>query len=391
MTIKIYHQAGHNTVWNIDSFEKEGVADGIIFSPVHQSIDKVKEIKLETRKKSIFDPQFYVPNSTKNRLQTYPFFPEVISNGFETIDFGKHSQDCARSCLEFQIESNFEKIIIPARFFDQLSTDYTSKQESYTVEPFLNALNKISTDKDVFLTFPVTSHMIMDESYRTDLLNWVSSFPEIDGIYLLVSDDRKSKQIKDEKFLFNYLKFCHEIKEAELEIIVGCSNTEGLLFSMLQDISITIGAYENTRIFSIDKFLTSNDGGRGPAPRIYLPGLFNWVRFSLAERIKAELPEVWGKVHIPTEHSEKVFNSKSEPHFTQSDLYKHYFIVYSEQMKSVDSLSPIDCHKLLRRNIKAAGDYYSEIDDALIDLDAHGNGDHINPWLNSINRYIKSI
>lgn len=393
MSISLYHQAGHNAIWNIESFDRDSCGDGIIFSPVHQKFEQIQKIDEKIKERSIFDPQFYLPNSKKSCLHTYHFFPDVISDGFETADFVRYAEESARQCLEFQLESGFDKIVIPARFFEQMTTTYTEQQEAYTVEPFLRALKETHTDKNIYLTLPLTSHMIKDKNYRTSILNWVTSFPEIDGLYILTYEDRASKQTQDDSFIFNYLSFCHELQGAEYDIIIGYLNTEGLLFSLTQDIGITMGAYENTRMFSIDKFIDSNEGRRGPRPRIYLSGLFNWVNFNEAIQIRNALPKVWDKIYTPTTHADTVLQSYietgSEPHFTQPALYKHFFEAYSDQVGQLSGKTNKECHSLLRKQIKSAQHYYSKIDEALIDLDRHGNQDHLQPWLVAINQYAR--
>ena len=37
MSVKIYHQVGHFSNWNIDSFHEDHCGDGMILSPVHQT------------------------------------------------------------------------------------------------------------------------------------------------------------------------------------------------------------------------------------------------------------------------------------------------------------------------------------------------------------------
>jgi len=148
VVIKVYHQCGHNTNWNIESFE-DGVGDGLILSPVHAQLETIQSRSKEIKKHSVFDPQYYLPNSQKNKLKSYPFFPETISNGFATQDFSLIAAESAKQCVQFQIEQNFERLIIPARYFDQLELNYCSSQEVYSVVPFLNALAALEYDKPV--------------------------------------------------------------------------------------------------------------------------------------------------------------------------------------------------------------------------------------------------
>ena len=69
--MRVLHQAGHNTVWNIKSYEEDNAGDGIIFSPVHYTVHNIEKVQKPTKQVSLFDPQFYIPDSQKNKLQTY--------------------------------------------------------------------------------------------------------------------------------------------------------------------------------------------------------------------------------------------------------------------------------------------------------------------------------
>jgi len=389
MSIKLFHQCGHNTNWNKESFLDDDCGDGLILSPVHQNKSNIENMSSDIKNVSFFDPQYYLPSSQKKKLKTYEFFPESISNGFATVDFTMHSLESAKQCLDFQIEQGFERLVIPARHFSEMEPDYTIKQDVYTVHPFLKAIDDIGTDKKIFLTVPLTAAMLTHEGYRTNILNWVTSYPRIDGVYLLVEDSRATKQIQDASYLKQYLKAVKELSDAGLVVTVGHTNTEGLLFSLIEDCEISFGAYENTRIFSVDKFVVSDEERRGPKARMYLPGLFNWIHFSHAKQIKEELPGVWGKIYSETSYAEDVLAAAAEPYFNQPALYKHYFMAFQEQIDELSDLSITDRYHWLRNNLLEAEKLYDEISRWPLDLDRHGKGEHINPWLDAINWYFR--
>lgn len=387
MAIKLFHQVGHCSNWNIDSLSKDFCGDGLILSPVHQSATQIENIGPSVKASSFIDPQYYLPSSQKKKLHTYKFFPEFISNGFETMDFSNFAKKSAEECVNFQIQNGFDRIVIPARYFDQMLPEYTESQEAYTVRPFLDVIERVSTDKPIYITLPLTSHMITNETYRIHLLNWITTFPKITGVYLFSSNERKTKQILDENYLFAFIEFCKELHEAELDLVVGYLNVEGLLFSLVGDLSITMGAFENTRIFSLDKFLSSDDERRGPKSRIYVPGLLNWIQFSQAKEIRSDCPKIWSGIYEPTTYGETAFNAPVDPTFNQAGLYKDFFINYSKQVSLLGSLSIPDRYKCLREMLKEALANYSKIENASIDLELHGSGAHIQPWLNVLNKF----
>jgi hypothetical protein len=389
MSIKIYHQVGHNHNWNFESFGEDLCGDGLILSPVHQSLAKVTELDSSLRRKSLFDPQFYLPNSSKAKLSSYPFFPEQIASGFSTINFLLLADDAARQCVDFQIENDFEGIVIPTRFVDQMASKYFENQEEMTVKPFLAAVTSAGVDRPVYLTLPITSAMLQDDGFQLQLLNWLTGFPEIDGVYVLVADDRKTKQIRSEKFLFSYLKFAHEVSETGLKVILGHLNTENVLFSVIENATLTFGSFENTRIFSLDKFVDDEETRRGPKARIYLPNLLNWVRFEQAMQIRTDNPALWGRVYTPTEHADTVIAAGVEPTFNQPGLYKHHFECVNDQMKHLSDMPVPQRFQNVRDQIKRALDLHEEIGDSFFDLDSHGNAEHLQPWLDALNQFYR--
>src|SRR3569833_190281 len=207
MALGILHQVGHFPNWNLDSLIHDECGDGLILSPVHQARNTVEKLGEQIKSRLLFDPQYYLPNSQKAKLSTYEFFPEVISNGFSTSDFPLVALRSAQKCGEFQLAQQFAGVIIPARFVEQLTPRYFEKQEEYTIVPFLKALTKLTVSKPIYLTLALTAAMLQDEESHRQLLNWVTGFPEISGVYLLVNDDRPTKQIRSRELLSGYLDF----------------------------------------------------------------------------------------------------------------------------------------------------------------------------------------
>jgi hypothetical protein len=339
------------------------------------------------RKKSFFDPQFYLPNSQKAKLHSYDFFPEVISKGFSTVDFSLVALKSARACVSFQISEEFERIVIPARYFSQMDPDYTEKQEAYTVIPFLKEIARLKPKKPVYLTLPLTSHMVESATYRTSILNWVTGFPEISGVYLIPENERPTKQIVSESYLDEMLKLITEMQEASLKVTIGYSNTESLLYLLAGDVDITLGSFENTRMFSIDKFVESDEDRRGPKARIYLSGLMNWIQFNQAKQLRDSDKKLWSRAYTPTAFGEAALKQATEPTFNQPPLYRHYFISFAKQVEGLRALSRVDRYRNLRALLKEAIDINQQIGEIPIDLERHSSGEHLQPWLNVINRY----
>lgn len=377
MTLRVLHQTGHNFRWSLDSLEEDHCGDGLIFSPVHQTPKQIGNVAASVRASSLFDPQFYLPSSQKPKFKEYDFFPETLAGGFSTTTFESQSKLAASKCVAYQKEQGFRKIVVPTRFISELYGDYVDRQKVFSVNAFVEAGEGLP----LCLNLALTPAMIEDKSFRQKLLNWITSYPEIDELYLIYFCPRDTKQITDASFLLACLSFSKEVQDTGLQLTIGYSNTESLLLSLLGDITLSYGTFENTRIFSLDKFLVSDEERRGPRARIYLPGLFNWIQFDQARDLSVKAPEVWKKIHRDSAHSEAAFQMAVEPAFNQPQLYRHHFVCMQEQFEDLGKLAVSDRKALLIEWFTAAKASYVALSKAGIEFEKHGRGSHIEPWL----------
>jgi hypothetical protein len=234
----------------------------------------------------------------------------------------------------------------------------------------------------------MTAAMLLDDDYRVSILDWATSYPEIHGVYLLVYFDEISKQLQNYDKLLSYVNFIHDLQGAELEVICGYCNTEGLLLTQLDVYGVAMGAYENTRGFSIDKFLEDDQDRRGPAARIFLPRLLNWVRWFTADEIRSDFPDLWGEIYTPTDYSEVVFASGQEPHFSQPPLYKHQFELMTNLYRELAGQNLQDRKQNLVDRIRTASELYGRLNDAgILFFDDNCQGGHLPVW----NRLIRHM
>ena len=386
--MKVYHQAGHNTKWNLDSLSNEKTGNGIIFSPVHLAKSNMEKVEQGIKNASIFDPQYYIPDSQKAKLNSYEFFPEQIANGFSTSDFESLAHRSAEQCLNFQTENNFEIIIIPARYYPDLVTTFIEKQKAFSVEPFLAEAERLKVKKEIFITLPTTIQMLKDENYRTSLLNWITSYPEISGVYFLNQISESTKQLTLYENLIHHVEFILDIQSEDLKVIIGYCNIESILLSSIDPYALTMGAYENTRKFSIEKFLDNDSDKRGPAPRVYLPSLLNWVRYDTVVEIKEDFPALWEKMYSPTEYMNSILSSGERPHFTKPELYKHHFQLIFKQLNLLSNLGETDRLSRIEEMVTNANRLYDEIErNGVMFFDDNCKGGHLSAW----NRVLRKI
>ena len=247
----IYHQTGHNFIWNLQSMQDDGVGAGLIVSPVNVEAERISErIPAEVLSSSWLDPQFYLPNDSKNKLTSYPFFPGNVLEDFTTAGYQSHALAVAEQCLTFQSDIGFRYLVVPTRYFDDLPEDYLDQLSSLFLDPFVESRNKLGLTADLLLTVIAKPIHLADGVSRDELLSWVTGVEEVAGVYLMLDQDSSSKQIKEPNLLVGMLRFIHALRQNGLEVHVGYSGLEGLLYALADPTSGVSGGRMRTSVVS---------------------------------------------------------------------------------------------------------------------------------------------
>ena len=386
--IEIYHQCGHNTVWNIDSFCKDKIGDGLIFSPSDFEKEKVEKLDLKIKESSFFDPQYYLPKSDKKKLQTYNFFPNTfMNNDYSTVNYEEKAYDDAYKCVEFQKNNSFNRIIIPCVYKENFTDKYLAIQKELYIIPFVSAIEKLNVNKPVFLTLILKDNYLFDKEIREEILNFATSFQAIDGIYIIPEHVETYKRVRDEKYLFELMKFIDKLRENELLVHLGYTDIEGFILSLSDITSISIGAYENTRCFSIEKFKSNVGKRQGPNPRVFSAKLLQNVEYTYLAPLET-LYDKYDELFEDNEYKIKLFEPTFQWHFTKPEIYKYYFCEYSKLLQKLPGEYD-ERYQFILEKIKESMIYYKEINDSGVLLDERSNGDHLIHWTNAINMYNK--
>ena len=288
--MRVYHQTGFRNKWNIESYQN-GVGDGLIFSPINIDSDKLLSMDPTLKKTGFLDPQLYLLNEAKGTLDTYPYFPGNIKPDFSTPDLDNSHIRLAQLCVDYQMENEFKYLLIPTRYYADNPTTFYSQSTDYFVTPFCDYVKEKSIDKGILLSVIVKGIMLSDEEKRNEVLNWITSHQNVLGVYLIFENSFSSKQIKDFEYLLNALRFIKVLKDNQMEVHLGYTNTEALLYSVAMPNSVTIGSYENLRSFGIKRFQDLENGPmRAPRARLYSSQLLQWIDYQYIEAMRELIP-----------------------------------------------------------------------------------------------------
>jgi hypothetical protein len=386
--MKVFHQTGFRDKWNIESF-LNGVGDGLIFSPVNIDADKLLTLDSRLKQTGFLDPQLYLLNEAKGTLDTYPYFPGNLRPDFSTSDLDNSHIQLAQLCVQYQMTNDFQFLIIPSRYYTDNPTTYFVQSTDYFVSPFCDYVKEERIQKKILLSIIVKTIMLTDEEKRNEVLNWITGHQNIDGVYLIFENNFTSKQIKDFDFLFNALKFIKILKDNQMEVHLGYTNTEALLYSIAMPDSVTVGSYENLRSFGIKRFQDLEKSQmRAPNARLYSSQLIQWVDYEYIQAMKKLIPN-YELYFDDSEFKPLMFKPEFKWHFAKPEPYKHYFYVFDRQIKNLSKTQEERINGL-KASIKNALKLFKEIENNVL-LDEDSDGSHLPTWFNVINAFQKEL
>jgi hypothetical protein len=210
-------------------------------------------------------------------------------------------------------------------------------------------------------------------------------------VYLIYFVHNRTKQLQDTEFLIDLLGFLHNLKKANMKVVVGYTNTEGILLVCAGVDAITMGSYENLRMFSPDAFDVQREEHRhGPNVRLYIPRLLQWVEYSYIGAIR----RVVGNIDEYLEDNQyriSMFRPEYNWHFTKKEPYKHFFATYSAQVRRLLA-NPSDqlCTAVIEE-CQSALNEHQRLQSAGVLMDPESSGQHINSWISALNIWMRQL
>ena len=195
------------------------------------------------------------------------------------------------------------------------------------------------------------------------------------------------KRISDINFLIKIMEFIHILRKNDLEVIIGYSDIESLLYTVAGATTIPIGVYENLRKYDGLKFSNNDYNGRGPNPRIFSRTLLQWIEYPYLSVIKenSDLSKYFEQNDYFSETQEKDYNW----HFSKPQCYKHYMISFSNLIKDLPNALD-ERYQYVDRILEQANEAFNELSDFVF-FDNNSSGDHINKWRTALKGYYTKI
>ncbi|WP_110513777.1 hypothetical protein [Herpetosiphon llansteffanensis] len=394
MALKIYHQLGFRFKWNIDLLRQDNIGDGLILCPRHMTDSDTQTLSPLEKSKSIFDPQFFLPGTDLGDLATYDFFPRKNSGDeFETQQYiGTQSILDANKCVDYQIANNFEYCVIPARHQIGTPARFITEYEDIFGKPFMDSILAKNVRSKILVQIILNEAMLKDDEFKNRILDWTTGMMDISGVYLIIDRKKKPKQLNDLDFLIKLMDFIDDLRDNEMDVVIGYVNVESIILSIADPTIITIGSFETTRIFNIKNFeqKEENDTGGNSNTRIYRtysPKLLQYINNIYRNTIIDEISK------ISDEREEEIIlfeqNKYSFPSSHKGDklISQHNLFSMYNQLSTIKNLDLNKRYEEIRGIIEDAIILFENLSDKGVALDSDSDGKHLYPWLTAINLF----
>lgn len=405
--VKLYHQCGFRYKWNIEVFDNDKIGDGFIFSPLDMSKNIISGLDDSLIENSFFDPQFYMLNIYKDNYLSFKLLDEIDN----IYDFMVDRNHIAKKCVEYQKNINFNYIVIPTVDLNLLSLDENYgelydqiKSESddpsfvninnkfkllnkLVIQPFISEIKKQNISKKILLTIIFDDEMAKNDTLFNSYLSQITDNNNIDGVYLIPQNARTYKRISDINYLVKIMTFIHSLKNNDMDVIVGYSDIETILYTVAGANGISLGIYENLRNYDGKKFKNEEYNGRGPNPRVFSNVLFQWIEYVYLPVIKEniKLSEIFDENNYFVETQANDYKW----HFSRPQCYKHFISSYGNLIKSLPN-SFEERYNYIEDKLKVANDTFNELGQNIF-FDENSGGNHINKWRTALKNFYDKV
>lgn len=361
---------------------------GLFLSPVNRYSYELAIKLSEIRKKGDFnivlDSQLYFPESERDKLVTYPYFPSDM----DTADVASVSwwSEINKKLAEFSLILTVNGVTSPAIIPKIFSDEFYLK----TVE-VANQLKLILSKSgiDVFQTAIIDFNSLSSIDGVMKIASILSG-TECKKIYLVFASDlapREELNSTDE--LFGAMKLIKELKNSGKSIFVAFCSSEMLLYKCAGAFSCATGKFFNLRRFTKSRFEEPIGAGGGQLPYWFEQGLLAFLREPDILRIRHKgLMQLLENGVSNNFWSKKIIEILTTPGGSKAWLgigWRQYLSWFSQAEAALDSGDAI---LMTKEWLSIADTNWLKIEENKIYLSERKNkGEWIRSWMQALNYF----
>jgi hypothetical protein len=354
----LFLQLGHGMM----SHSKELISkwgDGTaILSPKNMTLDQMLNFSKELNKNNgslLLDPQFYIPRTSQENLQTHAFWPDNFNTN---LFFNGSGVDSMINILlnEYVYPIGAESFIIPTLYLSDITDDWIN-----LTEIILNSISKKNISIPKYLTLCVGEDVLLNEEKTHKLIEIVEDFP-VEGFYIIPIHPKDAYLLDSPTWLVNLLDLVASLKILRKKVIVGYSSHQQLLLALAKVDSICSGIWVKTRMFPLKDFDEDDENGGGGRRTTwyYCPQSLSeyQIQFLDVAHRAGILSELEAANSFQSNYADLLFQGAqpSTLNFSEREAFRHYLHCLKMQCKNVSKNSYEETKTYLKLILETASD-----------------------------------
>ncbi len=259
-----YLQMGHNSHTIARDFCETRDCAGVILSPSDGTPSNLEEWAAEASghgRKVLFDPQFYLPRTQREKLQKHPYFEAIGGSGFDTQTFQDNLESFVHDTVAYQASLSVDAMIAPSRLLETLSKSAVDTWRSLA-EAFVEEARSERPDCPILISVPVDAQPLADKGQRERLLNHATSI-DAHGFYVSVRHPLDvAYPLRGTSYVMSYLDLVHNLARNEYRVLCGHTHQFAHALFGVGAMGFASGQYKNLRSFDTRRWQDTDDWGQ---------------------------------------------------------------------------------------------------------------------------------
>jgi hypothetical protein len=262
--MRFLHQQGYGMMALSNELLPAGVGSGVILSPRVSDPDQIARYAASIHECGgtvLFDPQFYVPHTSHQRILEFPYWEGL---DYDTATFDQvAARNFCRRVVDYQTAVlHVDEVVLPGTYTNVIDDRWLTCQRHFAEE----GLSQRDA-RPVYSTVAIGPDAIRSEAHLDAMVEETIN-SGVDGVYLLLRAPG-AFLVDDESYLYSALDGVLSLVESGKEVIVGYANQEALIFASVGAQTVASGNFRNVRSFNPEIFDAQEEDDRQRATWYY--------------------------------------------------------------------------------------------------------------------------
>ena len=402
--MKLFAQHGAQAGEKVTEGLKQGLLDGVVFSPRDIGIDALRSKLTEMSEKwptaeRLFDPQYYAVFLADNQearlgnlVGDYSVYLQQRRRG--QLEREANVRKDVRTTLEFQQPLCVTAFIAPSilipRSLNSVETVIAKNFIRMTAEEHA----ELKDPRKVFATLAVSCTALVGQQ-RSELIEFVNEITALEtpphGFYLLVTarnTDARS-DIYHADVIAGWMFLNHVLKLNGFEVINGYSDILTPFLGAAGGTAGCLGWWSNLRAFSLDRFSPSVGGGRLPIQRYLSVGLLNRITYFELNAVRnLGISGIVNGLPLDSLYPSSIDDPKRDS-FSPPERAKEVLQSWEAVRELNRQLVSSNSNESLRRCAKAVTKAAQIYDNIPLPLDGKSNREHLEPLREGLQLFVR--